>query len=528
MHSHKITIGTVALALCCSWTLLAQAQSSQWPISSVTVYRQGAEVQRTGLVQLDAAGQANVRIQGLAQQINSDMLRVSLEPGWSLMGRSFSVVPDANAVSEADAAQAELERTIQQNRQTFALRQALLSTYQEELAMVQANRKVSGNELLLVEDLRDHADFWRERVKELQYLMLELNMEMEALDEELVRLRSEFEEWEAKRTSVQGELALRFAGPANAAAKVEVSYLALQAGWSATYDAEVDENGGISMQRYASVSQWTTNEWAGIPLTFMVGNPLQTIAPQTPVKKQLSISWGNATQSYEWSSAQANAFDDTEQSALLRGNVVPSGTLDRYSFTPTAYAPIAGTGAVERVFLGNFALEGDLDYFMIPELTDEAYQLANSGDWMSAQLVPGQVQVMANGAFRGAFWMHLPAPGDTLQIPLGQDSRVRASRTRLMEQCSSSMFGGSRKTVQTFEIRVENLHSRTIHAQVLEAIPVSNSTDIIVTPLGLSGGFWDEVEGELTWELDLAPNEKRVLTFGYEITYPKKRVLNGL
>ena len=523
-----MTIGTIALALCLSWTLHAQAQPTQWPISAVTVYRQGAKVQRTGLVQLDATGKANVLIQGLAQQVNSDMLQVSLEPGWSLMGRSFTVVADANAVAEADAAQAELGSAIEQNRQTYALRQALLSTYQEELAMVQANRKVSGNELLLVEDLRDHADFWRERVKELQYLMLELNMEMQALDEQLVRLRSEFEGWEAKRTAVQGELALRFAGPAHAAANVEVSYLALQAGWSATYDAEVDESGGISMQRYASVSQWTNNEWTGVPLTFMVGNPLQTIAPQTPIKKQLSLSWGNATQGYEWSSAQANAFDDMDQSTFVRGNVMPSGTLDRYSFSPTAYAPIAGNGAVERVFLGNFGLEGDLNYFMVPELTDEAYQLANSGDWMTAQLVPGQVQVMANGAFRGAFWMQMPAPGDTLQIPLGQDSRVRASRTRSMEQCSSSVFGGSRKTVQTFEIRVENLHGRTIRARVLEAIPVSNSTDITVTPLGLSGGNWDEVEGELTWELDLAPNEKRVLTFGYEITYPKKRVLNGL
>ena len=62
-----------------------------------------------------------------------------------------------------------------------ALREALLFAYEEELAMIRSNRSVNGEELLLVDDLRDHANFWRERVKELSYLMLELRMEMEAI-----------------------------------------------------------------------------------------------------------------------------------------------------------------------------------------------------------------------------------------------------------------------------------------------------------------------------------------------------------
>jgi hypothetical protein len=124
--------------------------------------------------------------------------------------------------------------------------------------------------------------------------------------------------------------------------------------------------------------------------------------------------------------------------------------------------------------------------------------------------------------------MKLPAPGDTLQIPLGQDPRVRSSRERLMDQCSSSLFGGSKKTIQTYEIKAENQHNRPIHLLVQDAIPISTGSDIEVTPLGLGGGMLDANTGELTWNLNLAPHEKRTLTFGFEVTYPKKRALIGL
>ena len=64
-------------------------------------------------------------------------------------------------MEQAALRQAEIDRAIESKQQTYSLREALLLAYEEELAMIRSNRSVNGDELLLVDDLRDHANFWR-------------------------------------------------------------------------------------------------------------------------------------------------------------------------------------------------------------------------------------------------------------------------------------------------------------------------------------------------------------------------------
>jgi uncharacterized protein (TIGR02231 family) len=522
------------LVLCISLSMIqwawGQVNPNEWPITDVSVYRAGAKIERQGQVALGADGLATLTIDGLAKDVNLDMLQVSLASGWSLVGRGYSVVPIVDRVRESAVESDRIAEEKSANRQTYDLRRALLAAYEEELAMIQANRSVGGSELLLVEDLQDHADFWRNRVKELQYLMLELRMEMKSLDSDLVALESELLDWQRKAQATTGQLTLRFSGPAGNKENVTLNYMVLDAQWSAVYDAEVADDGTVKMNRYATVQQRTGNDWSGVPVSFLVGNPMNAIAPPSPQPKRLSLGShaGVGSYSYEWSAAKVQMDDFEDMPEQQSGGVSMNSPLQRYEFQPASVIDVLGDGTEERVFIESFELDGSLDYVALPEFADEAYQLVKSPEWASARLVPGSVQVIADGLYCGAFWMKLPAPGDTLQIPLGQDPRVRSSRERLMDQCSSSLFGGSKKTIQTYEIKVENQHNRPIHLLVQDAIPISTGSDIEVTPLGLGGGMLDANTGELTWNLNLAPHEKRTLTFGFEVTYPKKRALIGL
>ena len=507
---------------------VALAQSSvQWPIQAVTVYQQGAKVERAGEVVLDAEGKAVLTLTGLSPSVHQEMLQVSLGAGWSLASHVFHTAVPSDQAALVAQQQSDLESAIRANRQTYALREALLFTYEEELAMIRSNRSVNGGELLLVDDLRDHANFWRERVKELSYLMLELRMEMEALTEEWDRLEDDRARLEQTLNAEEGQWTLRFAGPPRKKADVRLSYVVTGAGWAPVYDAEVSESGTMDMKRYASVYQTTGNDWEEVPMAFVVGNPLQSIAPPTVAKKELGLTVQSAANSYAWE-AQAS-FDDYDGfEDLTRRDLTASNSVDRYEFEPASPVFIQGDGTRERVFIEAFELAGELNYLLLPEYADEAYQLVNSGAWATAQLVPGRVQVIAGGMYRGAYFMQLPAPGDTLQVPLGQDVRVRSSRERVLDRCTSTVFGGSRKTQQSFEITVENQHNRPIDAVIQDAIPVSNSSDIEVEVLGLSGGELDAVSGEVVWNLQLAPNERKTLSFGYIITYPKRRSIQGL
>ena len=172
-------------------------------------------------------------------------------------------------------------------------------------------------------------------------------------------------------------------------------------------------------------------------------------------------------------------------------------------------------------------LDAELSYLLLPEYWTKPTNWLTR-EWSASRLVPGRVQVIAGGMYRGAYSMQLPAPGDTLHIPLGQDTRVRANRERVMDRCTSTVFGGSRKTTQSFEITVENQHNRTVSVAIQDAIPVAVGSDIQVEVLGLSGGELDPVSGQVVWDLELGPNERKTLSFGYVVTYPKRRSLQGL
>jgi hypothetical protein len=161
-------------------------------------------------------------------------------------------------------------------------------------------------------------------------------------------------------------------------------------------------------------------------------------------------------------------------------------------------------------------------------LSDEAYQVAVASEWAQQQLLPGAVNILTNGKHRGVFQMVLPSPGDTLRLPLGQDSRVRCSRKRLVDLCSSSVLGGSRKTTQSFELVVENLYNRSIEVVTKDRIPVTKSKDIEVDAVELNGGQLDPISGIVTWNQTLAPLETRTVVITYTVSFPKGRTLQGL
>lgn len=524
----------VAILLAC-FQSFAQDAYETWPIEEAAVYESGVRLVRSGAVQLDDNGRAAVTLGGLAESIDESMVQVDLPPNWSLVSSLFRRAPSPDELKSATTALEVLIQKRDLNGRTHAMRSALFEAYQEELLMIQANRKVAGNELLLVEDLLEHADFWRSRVKELKYLMLDLKLEMEMLTEEREVLETQIVVTNAKGDELEGQLVLQLSGPENGQANVAVDYLARDASWEAVYDASVDAEGSIGFKRFVKVRQSTGNEWLDVPLTFTVGRPTQSLAPPELRPQLLTIAQSQSTNAYEW--AAEPELNKREDRALASfdgdafGNGIMSataGALERYEFIPENMVFVAGTGKPERIFIDEFSLNGQLTHLVLPVVSDQAYQLVSVTGWSQQRLLPGAVNILTDGVYRGAFEMNLPTPGDTLRLPLGQDQRVRCSRNRLIDLCSSAAFGGSRKTTQSFEIMVENQHNRMVDVTVEDHVPVSNSTDVSIEVLNLDGGELDPVTGKITWVEQLAPMESRRFVFSYTVTFPKRHVLRGL
>ena len=504
-------------------------QFVEWPASHATVFAAGAWVEHTGTA-TPPASEFELVIDGVSTQLDPRSIQAELPDSWRLVGTQFSIGVRPELSTEVEQAIARIEEEIKAMRTTTSMREALFAVYAEELLMIQANRQLSHQETLLVEDMQDAADFWRNRVKELKYKQLELSQELADIQVEIAALEAEIREQRNRLSKPSGQIHLRLSAQSTRPESATVRYLTQAAQWLPEYDVSIDASGAILFDRYAAVSQTSGEDWDAIPVEFVVGNPLSTLAPPAferwILKEQTAAnrSKGTAYESVAFAPAMFSDFislDDDMRSGNLSAEPTQVFSTDRFRFEPVIRPFISGSGESERVFIESFELQGDLNYLLMPYASDEAYQLATSDQWTTSRLMPGRVQVEAGGAFRGWFDLMLPAPGDTLVVPIGQDPEVRSSRERLADRCSTTAFGGKNKSEQTWVIEVENQHDRPIEARVEDRIPVAFRPDIVVELLESSGAKHDSAYGKLTWNVTLQPGERRTFTVRYRIEYPK-------
>jgi hypothetical protein len=63
---------------------------------------------------------------------------------------------------------------------------------------------------------------------------------------------------------------------------------------------------------------------------------------------------------------------------------------------------------------------------------------------------------------------------------------------------------------------------------VLDQVPVPRHKDIVVKDVEIAGGGKTGEQGEIKWELSLAPGEKKVLGLSFTVEYPADKEIYGL
>ncbi|MBQ2055251.1 MAG: DUF4139 domain-containing protein, partial [Bacteroidaceae bacterium] len=86
---------------------------------------------------------------------------------------------------------------------------------------------------------------------------------------------------------------------------------------------------------------------------------------------------------------------------------------------------------------------------------------------------------------------------------------------------SKRIFGSSVKVVKCVEITVRNNKNASVEVDVVDQYPLPKYSDIKSELTDNGGAEVDAEKGKLTWKLKLAPQEKKVLRFSYEVKYPK-------
>ncbi len=534
---------TLFFALC-AFVSFSQSKSVTAPITDVTLFLSGAQITHKGDVNLKK-GENTLVLSGLTAGMDVNSIQILGSKDYTIL----SVKHQLNYTSKVSNTRV---RAIQDSIKLLgfqtAERASLRAVYQEEKAFLQANRSIKGdNALLIREDLLEMADFYRSRMKEIEYKILDLNQTDRDNNEKLQHLQTQLSQLQSQNVTNPGEIEFVVTSEEDKKADVVISYLATNAGWTPYYDLRAEDiESDIEFTYRAKVWQGTGADWKRVNLTISTGNP--NVGAQVPALNPWYVNI-YAPQAYR-GRAKSEAYDDYEQkpAAMASGYVAEMDKSSRAmnsmqtsaSFTTitsnsvstefkiSIKYDIASDNQPVEVVMQKQRLKASYKYVAIPKLEAAAYLQADIIDWMQYSLLSGESNIYFKGTFVGNGYIDPALANDTLQLSLGRDNAITVKRDQVKDFCKTSVFGVKKSTSKAYEITIVNTKKKAINIEVYDQVPLTQNADLEVAVEELSGATQDASTGKVTWKMTVEPEktEKRQLCF--TVKYPKKNLIQNL
>ncbi|WP_334190912.1 mucoidy inhibitor MuiA family protein [Noviherbaspirillum sp.] len=519
--------------------LITNAFAANAPITAVVLYPGSATIERTAQV---SAGMTQLEITGLPANFDTQTIRVQADAGIQV---GQVTTRDAARTESASAREAELEAKIQVLEDKVALLDvdarsaALVQKYLENLnsAGTASDRQqpvVDARSMAAMLDAiqRGGSDAFT-RMHKAEVQKREIAKQVEALQRDLARLRSGARD--GRQVTVQ--LAARQAGA------LRLTYQVNNAGWKPTYRAMLNSSAStVELERLATVSQKTGEDWSSVKLKLSTGQPRQSpqaveprpwlLTYQKPVAVQLERAERPA-----FASAPAPAPAPVAATSAMAGqadNFIPPVIETRGSFATEFDVPsrvtLPADGREISVALSAQVVPVKQRLRTSPRIEKAAVVTAEAarpdGVWL-----PGSIQLFRDGSYVGAAQWNTQR-NDKFTFAFGRDDLIRVSVDRVKEQSGTTgVLTQQNERVLADVYTITSFHKKPVDLLVLEASPVSTSEEVKVqasfnVPPTLD--TWERRRGVVGWESVIAPNQTLKYSVDYAITYPKEGFVRGL
>jgi len=531
-------------------------------ISAVTVFPSGAEISRTGSINVQQ-GQHTLIINDLPAETISDSIRVTatatggLEIG-SVDARKVFVTSDEAA--RADVRRKELEDTLNRLRDRqddlnaamqAAQTQKDLITNLAQLPTRPAPTGAPGQQT----DWREVLNVIGTASSEAQRARSEAKQQLRDLKQQITDTQKELSQLApAKQRRTEVKIFVEAAVPLEG--DVVVRYQVRNASWTPFYDARLASGGKaikpkLEFIRRATIQQRTGEPWSQVAVTLSTTRPKAGAAapklnPMTVNYRQDPVAVTARAQSKE-----LDGFADMVQEESQRGGrrarsmaqaprpvkkmraKAKQAQIVNAPFQALYQVPgrlnIPATGEGKRVVIGQETAEPKLVVRTVPKLNSKAYLYAKFVVPEGSPVLRGRVSLFRDGTFVGTGNMPVLASGEDHDLGFGVDDAVRVRHSIEQEKRGETgLISTSSTDNRSYKISVKNLHERPIHVEIEDQIPASKNDEIKVVSTGNLQPTRTNIDGRrgvVGWDVRLAPGEERAFSFGYRVTWPSKRAI---
>lgn len=529
--SFKQAFLATGLLLSSTFVMAQTIQTTDSKLETVTIYSNGASMHHTTPSTTIPKGNSELVINQIARQINPESIRI-LSSNENIKIHSVSFERDyITSEKNKSSSYLALKKEYDKEKDLLASKTIALKSEESTLSMLEENKKIGGTSGVTQGNLTNMLNYYRNEYKKISDNIILLKKEEDEQKKIVTKLAQQLAESGGENANA-GQLVINLHADKAVETSFKVDYYTYNVNWNPSYEIRVDDlEKPMNLVYNANLSQHTGIDWEKVSLRFSNGNPnlnnnIPNLDPwwisympentnMQPLMNRTMAAKGYTIESEEVAMDNAMA---TVSSSQLQTSFVIETPYDVY----TNKKPIA-------IQLQNHKLPASYTYYSIPSKHDAAFLLAKVADWEKYNLLPGEAQLIVDKQYAGKSYINPSETSDTLLISLGKDQRIITKRKRIDEKGSKSSFlGNTQKRSYTYEIELRNTAKETASIEVKELVPVSTEKDIVVDLNKLSGAKVNSEKGELTWKIDLKPNETKKLLVSYTITYPKGKDISGL
>ncbi|MBB4805856.1 uncharacterized protein (TIGR02231 family) [Chryseobacterium defluvii] len=509
----------------------AQEIKKEIEVKQATIFLQSAKVFGTTHVNLQK-GRNTVRIVNLPNDLDENTYKINLEKTTTLL----SITPQSNSLKSEELSESEKKFEVEKKKlqRQVGLLNIQIKNLTGEQDIINDNLKVSTNDKSTPqEQLIKLTDFYRKRMLEIDNQVFLLNEQKSILDEGITKIDKQFAEEQALKNKNKNkkELVLEILAEQEINLDLGVSYIVANAGWVPSYDLRAESvKKPLEIVYKGKIYQNTGQDWNNIKLFVSTYKP--SFNQDRPVLSPLYVAeyaaydYENAKAGYDKKdvSALANAYQMREVAtkpaqvpvAIVSDNQM--NILYELKFDQT----IISQEKEQYVILDKKNIEATYKHHTVPKLSTQVFLMAFVKDWQNLNLISGEANIYFEDNYIGKTNITSNYVKDEFPISLGADERIVVKRIKLEDKTSQKALNSSKWETESYQITIRNNTKESIDLEILDQLPISESSKILVKALELGDGNFDEKTGSILWNRKIGSGSSEKIGFSFEVKYPKE------
>lgn len=520
-------------------------------ISSVTVYADRAQVTRTASQKLKP-GSYLVVFEGLPTLIQDDSVRVEGKgAAATIVGleikRAFLEQSGEKRVMELD----EEIQTLERRLATLDAKKAGLTAQKAFLDSI----RVSWGERISKElaigrptsaQLQETSSFVGAGVTNAEEQNNSIEVDKKSIKDKIEALRRHREEStgshrkEIKNVEVMVDVA------SEGTLKLDLSAVIGRASWVPSYDVRLGSDAKSSELTFrAMVRQQTGEDWKNVALTLSTARPsaggappemhpwrVSFYRPQPPMAAPV-MSMGGAPMRAKKSKAVMMEmaemdFKAAEEAPAAYATAQVNDEQSSIAFNIPRPLDVPSDGSQQGSVIAIEQFPVNMEYLAVPKLSPFVFLKSEIINKAAYPLLPGKVNTFVGNTFTGSSHLKKVAAGEKFDLFFGTDDQVTVKREELKQRKEAGLFGKN-KVSYRYRIELGNFRKEALTVTLRDQLPIAGDEEIKIS-LDEPTIKPDEQknDGTLVWKLPMKAGEKKELSFGILIEYPKDREISGL